>query len=86
MIIILAREVGGHTQHHWSRWEEFLALKIYEDDVSMCTRTWTAQKMPVEYETQILESLKFVISVGKKSCFELGQAANMDEVTWMKFL
>jgi hypothetical protein len=46
----------------------------------MRTRKRIVQKMPAEYETKILQFHKFIIGARNKSCFELSQIGNMDEV------
>jgi hypothetical protein len=46
----------------------------------MCTHTKISQRMPAEYEAKILEFHTFVIGARNKTCYELSQIGNMDEV------
>ena len=46
----------------------------------MRTKTTIAQKLPCEYERNIIEFHKYVINMRKKLCFDIGQLGNMDEV------
>jgi len=51
-----------------------------KNDLCMLTKTTIAQKLPREYERNIIEFHKYVINMRKKLCFEIGQLGNMDEV------
>jgi hypothetical protein len=46
----------------------------------MRTKITIAQKLPREYEINIIEFHKYVINIRKKLCFEIRKLWNMDEV------
>ena len=46
----------------------------------MRTKPTIAQKLPREYERNIIEFHKYITNMRKKLCFEIGQLGNMDEV------
>ena len=48
--------------------------------LAMSTKTSTAQKMPIEYESKIVSFQKFVLDARKKNGFEISPIGNMDEV------
>ncbi|KAF6119683.1 hypothetical protein HJG60_010133 [Phyllostomus discolor] len=47
--------------------------------LAVCTKTRTAQKMHIEYESKIVSFCKFVLDTRKKNGFEISQTGNMDE-------
>lgn len=51
-----------------------------QQGLSLRTKTYTAQKMPADYECTILKFHRFIIDTQKKTSFELDQIGNMDKV------
>jgi hypothetical protein len=73
--------MGSHTQQQWfCRYRGWCCRFMKRDRLSMHTCTRISQRMSAEYEVKILEFLKFMISARTKTCFELSQVGNMDEV------
>jgi hypothetical protein len=81
MIICEARTwAAAHDVTDFAEAPAWCCCFTKRNGLSMSTGTATAQKMPAEYESKIVDFHRYVTNARKKTQFELGQIGNMDEV------